>query len=576
MLTAFGWFLAGHPGSARGESGPPDTIYYHGNVLTMDEDQPRAQAIAVKGGRILAVGRDEAILPLAGQGTTRIDLDARTVVPGFNDNHVHTFATGSFRGSPVLWGLTCEEVAEVVRTAALEAGPGVRITGNAWDYPTCPRPHRSILDEAAPDNPVFLVQYSGHAAWVNSRMLEAMGIDADTPDPEGGQIVRDDDGEPTGILRDRAMGSYQLQNYRRELLSRKAHRAAVDRALELYRRAGITSVQDNTWEPLTAHLLVTYRRHDRLTCRVSVWPYGESPWLRPLMKLVAYDDTWIRPGPTKYFADGAFSTRTAWLTEPYADEPDNTGTAYHDPDDLADLVSKAARKRRRLAIHAIGDRAVHEVLNALEAAQARYPWTKTLRMRLEHVQLVRRDDIPRMKALGVVACVQPFALATPGKDVVLLGEERATRAYPYKTLLDAGIPVSFGSDNPAEVDYEPLLGVYYAVTRQDKRGEFEALAPAERMTPEEAIRCYTMGSAYAEFMEQEKGSITPGKLADLVVLSDDPTWVDASRIPDITVLRTVVGGRTVFSRMPATEWSDAVGGGAAAPATLSRPGVTGA
>ncbi len=552
MLCAFAASPAPTSRGAQAGGVPPDVIYYHGNVLTMDENHPRAQAFAVQSDRILAVGSDAEILPLAGAETRRVDLDARTVVPGFNDNHVHTFAAGVFRRSPVLWGLTCDEVADAVRAAAQAAEPGERITGNAWDYPTCPNPHKSLLDKAAPDNPVFLVQYSGHAAWVNSRMLDLMGIDRDTPDPEGGQIVRDENGEPTGILRDKAMGPYQFQNYRHDLLSRKAHRTAIDRALDLYRRAGITSVQDNTWEPLTAHVFVTYRRHGRLTCRVAVWPYGESPWFRPFLRLVRYDDVWVTPGPTKFFADGAFSTRTALLSAPYADEPDNTGTAYHSPEALKNLVRKAARKRQQLAIHAIGDQAVHEVLDAIEAAQREYPWTRDLRMRIEHVQLVQDADIPRMKDLGVVAAAQPFALATPDKDRVLLGPERAARAYPYQSLLDAGVPVAFGSDNPSEVDFEPLLGIYYAVTRQDKQGNTGPLAPEERMTVTDAIRCYTMGSAYAEFMEDEKGSITPGKLADFVVLSDDPTWVAPSRIKDITVLMTVVGGRVVYSSMPSS------------------------
>ncbi len=542
-LAAAGLTLFPGPSPARSEETCADRILHGGTIWTMDPNLPRAEAVAIRGDRILAVGDARDVLALSCAHTDQVDLGGRTVIPGFNDNHVHTFATGVFHAAPVLLGLTCEEVADVVRAAALESPPGQMITGNAWDYPTCPDPHKAILDEAAPDHPVFLVQYSGHAAWVNSRMLEQMGIDRDTPDPPGGQIVRDSRGEPTGILRDKAMGDTQFQDYRRHLLSRKQHRAAVARALDLYLRSGITSVQDNTWEPLTAHLLVAYRRQGTLTCRFSIWPYGESPWLRPFMRLIRYDNVWVRPGPIKYFADGAFSTRTAWLSAPYADEPDNMGTPYHDAEALTRLVTRAARRHQRLAIHAIGDQAVHEVLNALEAAQARYPWTRDLRMRIEHVQLVQPEDIGRMKALGVVACVQPFALANPDKDVTLLGPERAARAYPYRTLLEAGVPVSFGSDNPAEVDYRPMLGVYYAVTRQDRTGEQGPLAPAERLTPEEAIRCYTMGSAYAEFMESEKGSITPGKLADLAVLSADPAAVDPAALQDIEVVLTIVGGK---------------------------------
>jgi predicted amidohydrolase YtcJ len=525
-----------------------ELVLYNGNIITVDDDMPRAESVAVSGERIVYVGSSETALSLASKDTELVDLKGKTLIPGFNDDHTHTLGAGAFYLQPMLWGLSCEEVAEVVRKEAVKKKPGETITGNSWDYPTCPDPHKSMLDKAAPDNPVFLVQYSGHAAWVNSAMLEKMGIDRETKNPEGGQIVRDESGEPTGVLRDTAMGSGRYSEFIGMLLSREKHREVLDKALEMYREAGITSVQDNTWEPLTARLLNKYKKEGRLTCRFTCWPYGQARGAHYLMALASFDDKWVRKGLWKYFADGAFSTRTGWMTEPYADEPGNYGEPRYPPEEIEKIALEAAQNRRQITFHAIGDKAVHEVINAVEKAQERYPWTKDLRFRMEHVQLVMPEDIPRMRKLGMVAAVQPFTISTPDKDVTLLGPERARRAYPFYSLFKAGIPVAFGSDVPAEVDYQPLLCIYYAVTRMSKDGTQGPLNPHERFTPEEALYCYTMGSAYAEFMEREKGSITIGKLADVVVLSDDLTKVPHEKIKDINVEMTVVGGKIVHER----------------------------
>lgn len=523
-----------------------DLVIHNANIITVDRDMPRASAVAVSGERIIYVGDDHKAKNLALPDARIIDLQGKTLIPGFNDDHVHTLAAGAFYLQPILWKMSCEEIAEVVAKEAENSEPGEIIMGNSWDYPTCPEPHKSILDKAAPQNPVFLVQYSGHAAWVNSRMLEKMDIDKDTEDPEGGQIVRDENGEPTGVLRDTAMGNYQYKQYIKQILDPREHRRVLDKALDLYRKAGITSVQDNTWEPLTARLLTKYRDKGKLTCRFTCWPYGQIKGMPHLMAFVPFDDTWVRKGLWKYFADGAFSTRTAWMSEPYADEPGNTGSPRMSPEKMQKIVIKAAKNRRQITFHAIGDRAIHEVLNAVENAQQEYSGTRDLRLRMEHVQIVQQGDIKRMKELGVVAAVQPFTISTPQKDVTLLGKERARRAYPFKSIRRAGVPVAFGSDVPAEVDYQPLLSIYYAVTRKNKEGDRGPLNPDECFTPEQALYAYTMGSAYAEFMEDEKGSITEGKLADMTVLQKDLTAVTHESIKDIRVDMTIVGGKTVY------------------------------
>ena len=526
--------------------GAADLVLINANVITVDESLPRARAVAVAGERIIYVGDNEPALALAKKDARIIDLQGRTLVPGFNDDHTHTLGAGAFYLEPILWGKSCEEVAQIVTEEAAGKRPGELITGNSWDYPSCPDPNKKMLDVAAPNNPVYLTQYSGHAAWVNSAMLKKMKIDRGTPDPEGGQIVRDPSGEPTGVLRDTAMGSSTYTQFARQLLDPKRHRRILDKALELYRQAGITSVQDNTWEPLTARLLTKYQKQGKLTCRFTCWPYGQIKGAPALMGLASFNDTWVRKGLWKYFADGAFSTRTGWMSEPYADEPGNFGAPRYTAEEIRDIVMNAAQHRRQITFHAIGDRAVHEVINAVEAAQQKYPWTKELRLRLEHVQLVMPEDVPRMKRLGIVAAVQPFTISSPDKDVTLLGPDRARQAYPFHTLFTAGIPVAFGSDVPAEVDYQPLLCMYYAVTRMNKQGTLGPLNPDERFTASEALYCYTMGSAYAEFMEKEKGSISRGKLADMVALSDDLTAVPPETIKDLNVIMTIVGGRVVY------------------------------
>jgi len=524
----------------------PDLLFYNGNIITVDETMTGAEAVAVSGDRIIYVGSCKTALTKVSKNHKKIDLKGRTLIPGFNDNHTHTFGAGVFYESPMLWGKSCEEIVEIVKAEAAKKEPGELIQGSSWDYTTCPNPHKSMLDRAAPENPVFLTQYSGHAAWVNSQKLKEMDIDKDTPDPKGGQIVRDKSNDATGILRDTAMGSSNSQ-YASTLLFDKNHRRVMDIMLKRYREAGITSVQDNTWEPLTARLLNKYKKEGKLTCRFTCWPYGASYGIRHIMKLASYDKIWVRKGLTKYFADGAFSTRTAWLLDKaYADEPGNFGKPRYTDQEMEEVIMDAARDRRQITMHAIGDAAVKQILDAVEKAQKKYPWTDKLRLRIEHAQIVSPEDITRMKKLGVLACVQPFSLCTPAKDITLLGPDRAKKAYPFYAMYKAGVNISFGSDVPAEVDYKPLLAIYYAVTRMNKAGTEGPLNKAERFTPYEALYCYTMGSAYAEFMEDEKGSITKGKLADLVVLSEDLTSVKKSRIRDIDVLMTVVGGRIVY------------------------------
>jgi predicted amidohydrolase YtcJ len=348
-------------------------------------------------------------------------------------------------------------------------------------------------------------------------------------------------------------------NHHRDIISRalnpRRHRELVRVALDRFARAGITSVQDNTWQPFTVWHLRTLKKRGELTARFSCWPFGHYPFLERAMDFAPYDRLWIRRGPVKYIVDGAFSPHTAWLLAPYENEPGNTGKVVIRPEFLKRIVRKAARRcrqaprRGQLAFHAIGDRAVREVIDAVEEAARAYPWVTRMRIRLEHAQIIDPADIPRLKRLGMLVAAQPTALALRERDRSLVGDGRFGRLYPYRSLIDAGVPLSFGSDIPGEIEYDPFQVIWRAVSRRGVRPEESPYDSGEAITVEEAVAAYTRGSAYAEFMEAYKGALGPGLLADFIILSQDIFACAVERIPETRVLLTVTGGRIVFDRM---------------------------
>jgi predicted amidohydrolase YtcJ len=515
-----------------------ELLLYNGPIRTIDAALPSAQAVLIRGERISFVGTLIEARKRASASVHTIDLGGRTLIPGFNDNHTHLVAMGDNLSRPNLQGMDEQRIVEFLKEAFRDAKPGRTLYAWGWDYPSCPRPHRCILDEAFPNNPVVLIQFSGHGLWVNSRVLRRYRIGPRTAEPAGGKILRDDRGLPTGILRDAAAMPVHRARYWEMVLGRKAQRRILERALEELRRAGITSIQDNTWFPSTVGLLNEFRRKGLLTARVSCWFYGVMPTVAALMRLKRFDDSWVTRGLWKYFLDGTFSTRSAWLLEHYAGEPDNSGISTGVRENIDRYLELSFRRRRQAAFHAIGDRTTRELLDGVRRLQAFYPNARNRRLRIEHAQLIDPEDIPRLRDFGVLIAAQPQALGTPEKDEQLLGDERARRAYPYRSLLDAGVPLSFGSDMPAEISFDPLLGIHYTVNRSGP----------ERITAAEALEAYTLGSAYAEFKESEKGSITAGKLADLVILSKDPLSEEPRRIRDIEVESTIVGGKIVYAK----------------------------
>ncbi|HTX73092.1 MAG TPA: amidohydrolase [Rectinemataceae bacterium] len=516
------------------------TVWKNGRFITLDPLKPRVEAIVVRDGEIAFTGEAGEALARAGEGAGVRDLGGRCVVPGFNDNHVHALILGDHALAPDLGGLDGPGIVTLLRERFAAAPAGQILMAYNWDYPACPNPRKELLDEAFPRNPVMLSQFSGHAQWLSSQALRAIGITKESRDPPIGQVLRDADGEPTGIVRDLGDTALLKRRFHGVFFNRNLREQRLALALDTFRRFGITSVQDNAWFYPELFSLARLRRAGKLSLRFTTWSLGRNPWTTPAMRFVGalggFDRDWVRAGPVKYFLDGAFSTRTACLCEPYADDPG--GGLCADPAAPTAELEFLARKGLQGAFHIIGDRGIALFLDAVEEARTRHPDLGRLRIRIEHAQLIRERDIPRLRDLGILVAAQPSALGSPEKDERLLGPRRARRAYAYRSLLDAGVQLSFGSDIPGEATCDPLLSIHMAVNREGP----------ERISPLEALRCYTVGSAYAEFMEERKGMLRPGMLADFAVLSDDLTEIPPGRIKEIRVEETVVGGRSVYSR----------------------------
>jgi predicted amidohydrolase YtcJ len=520
--------------------------WINGVIVTMNSAQPRAQALVTEGEEILFVGDSREALEWAGEGAEIADLAGRTVLPGFNDNHVHAVILGDHAFAPDLGGLDAAGIVELLKERFPHPEKGQIIWAFNWDYPACPNPRKELLDEAFPANPVVLSQFSGHAQWMNSRALRAVGVAKGLPDPGKGQVLRDGNGDPTGIVRDLGDTPLSKKRFKRIFYRSSMREPCLELALDTFRRFGITSVQDNTWFYPQLWSLERFRREGRLTARFSTWSLGRRPWTTTALRLVyglgrfpgpaPRASDWIRPGPVKYFLDGTFSTRNACLCEAYADDPE--GGLCPDPATPTAELDFLAKRGLQAAFHIIGDRGIAIFLDAVEEVRGRQPGLDALRIRIEHAQLIRPADIPRIRRLGLLVSAQPSALGSPEKDERLLGRERAARAYPYRSLLDEGVSLSFGSDIPGESTCDPLLSIHMAVNRPG----------SERISVEEAIRCYTVGSAYAEFMEGRKGALKAGMLADFVVLSRDITSIPPEGIKDCVVLETIVGGAKVYER----------------------------
>ncbi len=517
----------------------------------MDARRPAAEAVAVVGNRVVAVGTAAEIKRYAGARTRVVDAEGALVLPGFNDAHVH-FLSGGFQLSSVDLrdAATPQEFAERIRRFAEKLPEGRWVTGGDWDHerwPGAPLPTKELIDPFTPGTPVFVNRLDGHMALANSLALRLAGVTRETPDPPGGLIVRDPQtGEPTGVLKDAAM-SYVWKKIPAPSFDEKlaAARAATGHAARL----GVTSVQDMSAGDDVGVYQTLLERGELKTRVYAVAPLPAWERLKSVGVRRAFGSDVLRVGGLKGFADGSLGSTTALFFDPYLDAPQTRGLPG---DEMFPEGAMAARVRGadaaglQVMIHAIGDRANDQILG-IYAQVAKEHGDGDRRFRVEHAQHLRAEEIREFARQKVVASMQPYHAIDDGRWAEKrIGRERARGTYAFRSLLDAGATLAFGSDwTVAPLD--PLLGVYAAVTRRTLDGKNPTgWVPEQKITVEEAVRAYTLGSAYAEFADHVKGSIAPGKLADLVILTQDIFRVDPVEIEKARVRMTIMDGRIVY------------------------------
>ncbi|MFQ5877570.1 MAG: amidohydrolase [Acidobacteriota bacterium] len=533
----------------RGEP-PADLVLVGGAVVTMDPEAPEAEAVAVRSGLIAAVGADEAILALAGPSTRRIDLEGAMVVPGLIDAHAHVRSLGRRLAGLDLRGAgSVEEVARRVAARAAELPPGEWVTGGGWDQNLWPGgrfPDHRPLTGAAPARPVWLTRVDGHAGWANRRAMELAGVTRDTPDPPGGTIERDERGEPTGVFIDNAT---DLIEAARPRPTREQIKSWIVSALRRCAAAGLTEIHDAGVSEEEAAAYRELADEGRLPLRAYLmWSGMNGEPLERLLErppLINYRNR-VTLRAVKLMIDGAMGSRGAAFFEDYADDPGNRGLLVTPPEAIEAAAALALRRGYQVCTHAIGDRGIRLTLEAYEAALAAVP-AEDPRPRIEHLQCTTREDIARLKRLGVIASMQP-SHATSDMDWAeeRIGAERGRGLYAWRWVLEAGVTIAAGSDFPVEPE-RPLIGIHSAVTRRDLDGRPPGgWHPEQAMSLDEALRAYTIGAAYAAFEENTKGRIAPGLWADLTVIEQDLRALPPERIPDAGIAYTIVGGEVVY------------------------------
>lgn len=538
-----------------------DLILIHGKIWTENPLQPEAEAVAVQENRILAVGDSDIVLKLAGPKTRVVDLLGRRVVPGFNDAHVHFYAGGDGLVGVQLRDATSPgEIRKRIREFARSLPKGEWILNGDWDHETwtpARLPTHQLIDDVTPDNPVFVKRSDGHTTLANSLAMKLAGIDKNTEDVPGGVIVRDPGGNPTGIFKDAAKG----------LIESVIPPPSEDRILSALLAAqkyaaenGVTSIQDMgvlgpKGADTMADVLRGYQKllkRSQLQVRVSAHlPLPEWKRLASIGVMVDFGNEKLHVGAVKSFADGSLGSTTAWFFEPYNDTPDTSGIPSDElirPEEMYRNIRNADKAGLQVAIHAIGDRANNTILNFFEKLQQENG-LRDRRLRIEHAQHLLASDIPRFSKLHVIASVQPFHPIDDGRWAdKRIGTERAKTTYAFRSLLDTGAVLAFGSDWWV-APMNPLMGIYAAVTRRTLDGRHpEGWVPEQKVSVMEAVHAYTVGSSYASMEEKIKGSIEPGKLADLVVLSQDIFHIDPVEIQNTRVHMTIFDGRIGFER----------------------------
>lgn len=564
-LFVFALFLALAAG-CRPPVEPVALVLLNGKVVTVDPALPQAEAVAVAGDTIVAVGTTEEVRRYVGPETEVLDLGGMLAVPGFIEGHGHFLGLGRAK---MILDLTqarnWDEIVAMVGEAAASAAAGEWIVGRGWHQEKWDRvpspavdgvPLHGELSRVTQDHPVYLTHASGHASFVNARALELAGITRRTRNPPGGEIVKDARGEPTGLLRERAQGLVG-----RAMEGAQAERTPEEVEAELRRQVelagqealskGVTSFHDAGASFATIDFYRRLAEGGELPLRLYAMVRRESNEVMaeklPQYRMIGVGNGFLTVRSIKRQIDGALGPHGAWLLEPYEDLPASSGLVLEPLEEIRRTAEIAIQHGFQVNTHAIGDRGNREVLNIYEAVFQANPEQPDLRWRIEHAQHIHPDDIPRFAALGVIASMQGIHCTSDGPWVVKrLGEERArTGAYVWRSLMDAGAVVTNGTDVPVE-DIDPIASFYASVTRRMANGE--AFFPEQRMTREEALRSYTLENAYAAFEEEVKGSITPGKLADIVVLSSDIMTVPDDEIRSAQVVYTVLGGRVVYRR----------------------------
>ena len=553
----FVWFLAVVcclvlPERNQAQSKPAaDLIISNAKIWTVDKSLPLAQAVAILGDRIVAVGSDTEVNAWQGPQTEVIDAGGKLLLPGFNDAHVH-FVSGGMQLDNIQLNdaSTPEEFARRIGERAKITPKGEWILGGNWDETKWNPPNmptKELIDALTPDTPVFVSRYDGHMGLANSLALRLAGITAKTPDPPGGTVVRDAQGNPTGALKDAATG------YIDKVIPPLTHDQRVKivkRALTYAASVGVTSVQ---------HMVASYEdigvysellQRGELTTRIYAAP--SITHVDDLAKLGighAFGGRYLRVGALKAFADGSLGSGTAYFYEPFLNQGNNRGLLsdeMHPISLMRDRYMKADTAGLQICTHAIGDEGISTILD-LYSDVVKAHGQADRRLRIEHAQHMAAKDFARFAQLHVIASVQPYHAIDDGRFAEShIGHDRASRTYAFRTFLDHGVPLAFGTDWEV-APLNPMLTVYAAVTRATLDGKNpNGWFPEQKLSVAEAIEAYTMGSAYAEFQEKEKGSITRGKLADMVLLSDDIFTIAPEKIRDVRVLRTFVGGRMVF------------------------------
>lgn len=528
-----------------------DVVFLNGKVVTVDPAQPRATAVAVLGDRIVAVGDDATIRAEAGPGTRVVDLAGRTLLPGLNDNHCHPmyygFNLSMVDASPSATP-TLEVLLERFREAAAKAAPGTWLRGWGYDDTRLDierHPTRWELDQVSTEHPILLTRTCGHMSVVNSKALELAGITRDTPDPEGGRIVHDENGEPTGLLQEHA------QRLVRDLIpppTKDDIKQALIAAGERFISMGITSVGE-----------AGIRKPEELQAYQELAQEGALPMRVYLMMIIdntldamerlgvrtGFGDEWVRIGPAKLLQDGSGGGRTALMSYPYPDEPDNYGIAVYTQEYLDESFTRAAAAGFQGAAHAIGDHAIDMILTAFERALAAHP-QEDPRWRIEHCGMLRPDLLERMKKLNIIAVPQPSFVHWLGDSYLRnFSTEALALSYPGRTWIDMGITAVGSSDAPVTPP-DPWVNIRAAVTRLTQDGA--SMGPEQKVTLDEALQMFTINGAYATFEEQLKGSVTPGKLADLIVVDRDPFALEPEELHTVQNDLTMIGGKIAYER----------------------------